>query len=179
MTYPDRCWLRAANPEFIPQIMGGLRPPIMTGDNSEIGGECLFLSKNPTKKQTLSTEIGWEQPKNTCSFCLLGQCLRRQLLTKRLRPLKGVPLRRQLLRKLRKTNKRKQKTKQKQFWLKQVFQLREVSEKAQSSLSEHLCLSAIQSHQYCVQKRLSEPCLRQKNKQCLTKKQNEKKRKAH
>ena len=36
--------------EFIPQIMGGLRPPIMTGDNSEIGGECLFLSKNPTKK---------------------------------------------------------------------------------------------------------------------------------
>ena len=55
--------------------------------------------------------------------------MRRQQLTKRLRPLKGVPLRRQLLRKLRKTNKRKQKTKQKQFWLKQVFQLREVSEK--------------------------------------------------
>ena len=37
--------------EFIPQIIGGLRPPIMTGDNSEIGGECLFLSKNPTKNR--------------------------------------------------------------------------------------------------------------------------------
>ena len=36
--------------DFIPQIMGGLRPPIMTGDNSEMGGEYLFLSKNPTKK---------------------------------------------------------------------------------------------------------------------------------
>ena len=33
--------------EFIPQIIGGLRPRIMTGDNSEIGGECLLLMKNP------------------------------------------------------------------------------------------------------------------------------------
>merc|ERR1712078_880115 len=55
--------------EFIPQIMGGLRPPMMTADNSERVEVCLCLSTpSPPKKRHYSQKEVRSSQRNTCFF---------------------------------------------------------------------------------------------------------------
>ena len=48
--------------------MGGLRPPIMTGGNSEIGEECLFFLKIPHQKKGTVHRNRWGVNKNYLFF---------------------------------------------------------------------------------------------------------------